>query len=163
MGYKLQKADFFSESAVYGLVVVSTMLLVTNRYEATSHEVFVKVLGTVVVFWLAHAFAMAVSRMGMVADTKSPFRESLRYASVHSLGLLIAAVVPLAIVLLGVVDLISDDTAVWIALWVDTALLGLLGFFASAAWTRKTSLRLRVGAGTALLGVCIVLLKAFIH
>ena len=163
MGYKLQKADFFSESAVYGLVVVSAMLLVTNQYEITSREVFIKVLGTVVVFWLAHVFAMAVSRMGAVADAKSPFRESLRYALAHSVGLLIAAVVPLVIVLLGVVNLISDDIALWTALWVDAALLGLLGYFSSGAWTRNTSLRLRVGFGTALLGVGVVLLKAFMH
>lgn len=163
MGYKLQKADFFSESAVYGLVVVSAMLLVTNQYEVTSGEVFTKVLGTVAVFWLAHVFATAVSHMGVVSDTRSPFGESLRYALVHSVGLPIAAVIPLGIVLLGVVDLIGDDTALWTALWVDTALLGLLGYFASAAWTSKSSMRLRVGLGTALLGVCVVLLKAFMH
>ena len=163
MGYKLQKADLFSESAVYGLVMVSALLLVTNQYDATSREVFIKVLGTVVVFWLAHAFATAVSHMGVVADAKAPFRESFRHALAHSAGLLIAAVVPLGIVLLGVVNLISDDVALWTALWVDAVLLGLLGYFSSGAWTRNTSLRLRVGFGTALLGVCIVLLKAFIH
>ena len=152
MGYKLQKADLFSESAVYGLVMVSALLLVTNQYEVTSREVFIKVLGTVVVFWLAHAFATAVSHMGVVADAKSPFRESFRYAFAHSAGLLIAAVVPLAIVLLGVVNLISDDVALWTALWVDAVLLGLLGYFSSGAWTRNTSLRLRVGARDRIVG-----------
>ncbi|MGL3807592.1 hypothetical protein ACSYDW_16015 [Paeniglutamicibacter sp. R2-26] len=163
MGYKISKADFFSESAVYGLVVVSALLLVTNQYEATSGQVFLKVAGTVVVFWLAHVFAMAVSRMGSVSDAKSPFGESLRYAFAHSAGLLFAAVVPLAIVLLGVLNLVSDDTALWTALWVDAGLLGLLGYFSAGTWTRNTSLRLRVGLGTALLGVGVVLLKAFMH
>ena len=137
---------------MYGLVVVSAMLMVTNQYEITSREVFIKVLGTIVVFWLAHVFATAVSRMGLAADAKSPFRESFRYALVHSAGLLIAAVVPLAIVLLGVVNLVSDDIALWTALWVDVLMLGLLGYFSSGAWTRNTSLRLRVRAGDRVVG-----------
>ena len=81
------------------------------------------------VFWLAHVFAMAVSAWARSPDAKSPFRESLRYALVHSVGLLIAAVVPLVIVLLGVANLISDETALWTALWVDAALAGAPGVF----------------------------------
>ena len=126
-GYKLERRDFFSESAVYGLVMVSALLVVTKKYEVTSRDVFVKVLGTILVFWLAHVFATAVSHMGVVSDRKSPFRESFRYAVGHSVGMLVASVVPLAIVLLGVVNLVRDDVAVWTALWVDALLLGILG------------------------------------
>ncbi|MDO5745437.1 MAG: hypothetical protein Q4P23_13335, partial [Micrococcaceae bacterium] len=104
MSYKLRKADLFSESAVYGLVVVSALLMVTNRYEATSADVFLKVLGTVLVFWLAHLFATAVSHLGHVADGEAPIRESFRHALVHSLGMLMASVLPLVIILLGVLN-----------------------------------------------------------
>lgn len=163
MGYKLRRRDFFSEAAVYGLVMVSALLVVTNQYDVTSRDVFLKVLATTLVFWVAHVFATAVSHLGVVSDRESPFRESFRYAIGHSVGMLVAAVVPLAIVLLGVLNFVRDDVALWTALWVDALLLGLLGYFSAARWTRRTSMRLMVGTGTALLGVCIVVLKAFLH
>ncbi|MDO5745966.1 MAG: hypothetical protein Q4P23_16045, partial [Micrococcaceae bacterium] len=77
--------------------------------------------------------------------------------------MLMASVLPLVIILLGVLNLIRDDVALWTALWLDVLLLGLLGYFASGTWTRKPSVRLGVGSATALLGVCIVVLKALIH
>lgn len=138
-------------------------MMVTNRYEATSGDVFAKVLGTVVVFFLAHLFATAVSHLSHVENVDAPLSESFRHALVHSVGMLIAAVVPLAIVFLGVVNAISDDIALWTALWVDVGLLGVLGYLSARAWTRRRALRLAVAAGTALLGVCIVVLKALIH
>lgn len=163
LGYKLERRDFFSESTIYGLLMVSALLVVTNQYEVTSRDVFIKVLGTTLVIWMAHVFATAVSHMGVVTDRKSPFRESFRYAIGHSVGMLVASVVPLTIVLLGVLNLIRDDVAVWFALWVDVLMLGVLGYFSAARWTVKTSARFGVGAGTALLGICIVVLKAFMH
>ncbi|MDJ0321928.1 hypothetical protein [Pseudarthrobacter sp. PS3-L1] len=163
MGYKLRKADFFSESAVYGLIMVSALLMVTDRYDVTSRDVFIKVLITVAVFWLAHLFATGVARLSHVPDRKSPIHESMQYALVHSLGMLIAAVLPLAIVLLGVINLIGDEIALWTALWVDVVLLGVLGYVSAGSWTQKLSQRLTMGSATALLGVGIVLLKALIH
>lgn len=143
--------------------MVSALLVVTNQYDVTSRDVFFKVLATTVVFWLAHVFATAVSHLGNVADGKAPFRESFRYALGHSAGMLFASVVPLGIILLGVLNIARDSVVLWTALWVDVLLLGLLGYFSAARWTRVTSMRLMVGSGTALLGVCIVALKAFMH
>lgn len=163
MGYKLQRRELFSEAAVYGLVMVSALLVVTNQYEVTSRDVFLKVLATTLVFWVAHVFATAVSHLGVVADRTAPFRESFRYAIGHSMGMLVAAVVPLGIVSIGVLNLIRDDVVLWTALWVDVLLLGLLGYFSAARWTHVTSMRWLVGTGTALLGVCIVILKAIMH
>lgn len=143
--------------------MVSALLIVTNQYEVTSRHVFLKVLGTTAVFWIAHVFATAVSHLGVVSDRRAPLKESFSYALGHSVGMLIAAVVPLAIVMLGVVNLIRDDIALWSALWIDVVLLGVLGYFSAGRWTRKSSQRFGVASGTALLGVCIVLLKALIH
>ncbi|MEV8144923.1 hypothetical protein [Specibacter sp. NPDC078709] len=57
--------------------------------------------------------------------------ESSKYALSHSAGLLLAAIIPLTIALFGVLDLVDDDTAVWVALWVDVSLLALFGFLSS--------------------------------
>ncbi|PQZ94836.1 hypothetical protein CQ018_05695 [Arthrobacter sp. MYb227] len=162
---KIQRSDFTSESAVYGLVVVSALLIISDRYDVTSLQVFFKVLGAVLVFWLAHVFAAAVAHLNAVADKdrKAPLKAALRHGISHSSGMLIASVIPLLIVLLGVTNLVRDDVALWTALWVDVLFLGLLGYFSAVRWTRQQSMRIGVGLSTALLGVVVVILKALVH
>lgn len=77
--------------------------------------------------------------------------------------LLLAAIVPVAIVLFGVLDLVNGETAVWVALWAVVTLLALVGFLSSRSWTRKLHYRVGAALVTTLLGVGIVLLKALIH
>ncbi|MBC9937584.1 MULTISPECIES: hypothetical protein [unclassified Leucobacter] len=160
------RRDLVSESAIYGLILVSALLIVVSRGEQSSWDTFLKVSGTVVVFWVAHVFAHIVARLSSVGSGSGEageFRSALRHALAHSTGLLLAAIVPLAIIFAGVLKLINGDTATWAALWVDVALLGLLGYFGSAGWTKRRSLRIVASAVTALLGVSIMLLKALIH
>lgn len=169
-----------TESAIYGLILVSALLIVVGRGEQSSWETFIKVLGTVLVFWVAHVFAHVVAQLsagrsnspGAVSGDASVGEEPVRLGAVrrafshafaHSAGLLLAAVVPLVIILAGVLTFISGETATWTALWVDVALLGVLGFLGAGGWTRRLGLRLAAGTITALLGVSIMLLKAFIH
>lgn len=163
--------EFFSESAIYGLILVSSMLLVVGRADQSSWQTFYKVLGTVIVFWIAHVFAHVVANLsdGGVRDDSTreaqmgAFRDAVRHALAHSKGLLIAAVVPLAIIATGALSILASDTATVTALWADVVLLGILGYFGSRGWTRKPLLRLTAAVLTALLGVIITLLKAFIH
>ncbi|WP_129587268.1 hypothetical protein [Arthrobacter alpinus] len=156
-------AQFFSESAIYGLITVSALIIVTGRYDITAYAMFLKVLLAVVVFWAAHFFANVVAHLSEAPDGAPRFKESFKYAMSHSVGLLLAAVIPLTIVLSGVLDLVNDDTAVWVALWVDVSLLALFGFLSSRSWTRKLHYRFGAALVTTLLGVGIVFLKALIH
>lgn len=87
----------------------------------------------------------------------------MRHALTHSAGLLVAAIMPLTIVFVGVLGFISGDTATWTALWLDVALLAVLGYFGTGGWTKRPLLRLAAGGLTALLGVSIMMLKAFIY
>ncbi|WP_376991658.1 hypothetical protein [Arthrobacter cryoconiti] len=163
MGYKIRGSDLYSESAVYGLIVVSALLVIADDYENTALEVFLKVLGTVIVFWVAHLFAVAIAHLNQESKDKTTFRSEAAYAMGHSVGLLIAAVVPLVILLLGVTNIMDDDTALWTALWVDVLLLGVLGYFSARRWTIKPWIRLATAFSTALLGIFIVALKTIIH
>ncbi|MHA7178429.1 hypothetical protein ACX80D_17500 [Arthrobacter sp. Sr24] len=156
-------AQFYSESAIYGLISVSALIIVTDKYDITAYEMFSRVLLTVIVFWVAHFFANVVAHLSKNQDGLPHFKESFTYAFSHSIGLLLAAIIPLAIVLFGVLDLVNDDTAVWVALWVDVSLLTLFGFLSSRSWTRKLHYRVGAALVTTLLGVGIVLLKALIH
>jgi hypothetical protein len=64
---------------------------------------------------------------------------------------------------LSVLGLVSHGTAILGTLWLDVMLLGVLGYFGVAGWTRKLGPRLTGAALTAALGVVLILLKAWIH
>lgn len=163
VGYKIRRSDLYSEAAVYGLIVVSALLVIADDYENTAREVFLKITGTVIVFWVAHLFAVAVAHMNQESQNKITFRSEITYAIGHSVGLLMAATVPLLILLLGVANILDDGTALWAALWVDVLLLGILGYLLSRNWTVKAWIRVATAFGTALLGALIVVLKTIVH
>ena len=152
-----------SESAIYGVILVSALIIVTGQKSDTSWDTFLKVLGTVVVFWIAHVFAGVVSNLGMTINGDKSFGALLLYAVRHSSGLLLGALIPLLIILLGAAGVIADDTAVWVALWIDAALLGIIGYLAVARMTAKPWARSLGALVTALLGVAIMVMKALIH
>lgn len=159
----LVRASFATEQAVYGVLLVSGMIVVTGRYGSTSWQVLLTVVVTVLVFWSAHVYAGTVARHGSSDDHPVPLRESLRLAVQDSWGLLLSALVPCAILLLGTLRVVPDAAAMWAALWAGIVILGVLGYLAfrrrgSAWWVRV------LGAiTTAAFGLVLAGLKAFIH
>ncbi len=155
------------ESAVYGIVLVSGLVIVVGDDDASSWESLVKVVATVVVFWLAHVYAEIVARLGDTPDDVKPHSRQLRDASVeaidHSWGLLAAAAIPSFVLLLGVFGVISDATAVWGALWIDVATLGVLGYWGFGRWSTRVTTRLAGGLATAVLGAILIALKVLIY
>ncbi|HQI65994.1 MAG TPA: hypothetical protein PLJ54_06425 [Rhodoglobus sp.] len=152
-----------SESAIYGVILVSALIIVTGQKSDTSWDTFLKVLGTILVFWVAHVFAVVVSNLGLAVGGDKSFGALLLYGVRHSSGLLLGALIPLLVILLGAVGVLSDDTAVWAALWIDAVLLGVIGYLAVARMTPKPWARAVGAAVTALLGVVIMLMKVLIH
>jgi hypothetical protein len=166
--YRLAAVAFASESAVYGVVLVSGLLvIVANQNEASASEVLVKVLGTCLVFWLAHLYAGTVAHLGDHHDEEFSERERLlravRHAVEHSWGMLGATIVPALILGLGAAGVITHANAIWGTLWVDVAILAVLGYLGVSRWTPAIWVRLLGGLGTAALGVVLIFLKAFIH
>ncbi len=151
-----------TEESVYGLILVSGMIVVSRSLTGTSINAFLTVVVTVIVFFAAHVYAGTLARLAKEGADGS-LSASLRAAAGHSLGMLLASVAPLVILLLGVLRLLDDEAAIWTALLVDTFLLGLLGWLAVSRWTRSFWQRLLSATITAAFGGIIVLLKAFIH
>ncbi|NLP82251.1 hypothetical protein HF576_00150 [Microbacterium sp. CFH 90308] len=151
-----------SEEAVYGLILVSGMIVVSGTIVGTSVNALVTTAVTVVVFFLAHVYAGTLGRLAMT-DGKAGLGESLLASARHSLGLLVASVPPLLILLLGTTDLIDDTLAIWLALIVNTVMLGALGWIAVAAWSTHWTSRLLGGVITAAFGGILIALKATIH
>lgn len=151
-----------SEEAIYGLILVSGMIVVSYNLTGTSLSALVTVVVTVIVFFFAHVYAGTLARLA-ATDGKAGLPESLKGAVHHSLGMLLISLAPVSVLLLGVTRIVPDDSAVWFALFIDTLALGVLGWLAVAKWTRHWWLRLASALTTAAFGGVLVLLKAFIH
>ena len=119
-----------SEAAIYGVIVVSALIIVTGKATGASWEVFWKVAITIAVFYLAHVFASVVSHLG-TAESGS-FLHLLAFGFRHSSGMLIAALLPLGILALGASGIISEDAAEWTDLVLDIVILAIIGYAAVA-------------------------------
>ena len=95
-----------TEEAIYGLILVSGMIVVSGQSGTASIEVLVTVIVTVAVFYAAHVYAGAVARLAAVGRT-GHLRHALAHAARQSSGLLVAAVVPVVILALGTTHVIS--------------------------------------------------------
>lgn len=151
-----------SEEAIYGLILVSGMIVVSGSNHGTALNAFVTVAVTVIVFYAAHVYAGTLGRLA-ATDGTAGMRSSL-WASAHqSAGMLLAAVGPLVVLLLGATRVIDDAVAMWTALILDAVILGVLGWIAVARWSAHWWPRLLSALLTAAFGGVLILLKAVIH
>jgi hypothetical protein len=161
--HRLIRASFATEEAVYGVILVAGLIVVSGSHAATSLSVFWTVLITVVVFWLAHLYAGTVAGHGLDHDRVVGLGESFRHALWRSLGLLLSSLIPSFILLLGATEAVRDITAIWLALWTCVAVLAVLGFIAfsrrGAAWW----VRILGAFTTAAFGLVMILAKALVH
>lgn len=152
-----------SEESVYGTVLVGGMIVVSRGAGASAWETLEAVLGTVLVFWIAHLYAGTVASYHTVAGDETTLREAFRRALRRSVGFLTAAIAPSIVLLLGALEAISDDAAVWTALWLGVGILAVVGYRVFAVRGAKLSIRILGSLGTALMGVAMILLKVLIH
>lgn len=149
-----------TEEAIYGLILVSGMIVVSAG--GTSLNALTTVAITVLVFFAAHVYAGTLGRLA-ATDGHAGLRASLRASARQSSGMLVASVAPLAVLLLGTTQVIDDDTALWVALIVNTLILGALGWTAVSRWSTHWWPRLLSALLTAAFGGVLILLKAVIH
>ncbi|MDQ0893160.1 hypothetical protein [Agromyces ramosus] len=159
----LVRAAFVTEESVYGVILVSGMIVASGGHGASSWSVFWTVVVTVIVFWAAHLYAGTVAHHGLDHDRIVGLRDAFRSALRRSLGLLASALIPAFILLLGATRAIPDPLALWAALWSGVIVLAVLGFIAfrrrGAPWPMQV-----VGAlATAAFGIAMIVLKAVIH
>ncbi|MHC2998482.1 hypothetical protein [Microbacterium sp. HJ5] len=149
-----------TEEAIYGLILVSGMIVVSAG--GTSLGAFLTVAITVLVFYAAHVYAGTLGRLA-VSEGERGLRSSLASAARQSSGMLIAAVAPLIVLLLGTTRVLDDDTSLWAALIVNTLVLAGLGWMAVARWSTHWWARIVSAVLTAAFGGVLILLKAVIH
>lgn len=151
-----------TEQSIYGLILVSGMIVVSNSVVGTSLNALMTVAVTVVVFYLAHVYAGTLARLA-AEEGHGVLSISIRAAAHDSRGLLLVALLPLAVLGFGVTRVIDDETAIWTALAIDVLLLGVLGWLAVARWNPHVWARLTSAVVTASFGAIVMALKALVH
>ncbi|MET0716716.1 MAG: hypothetical protein ABWY57_17610 [Mycetocola sp.] len=157
------KLEFITEESVYGTVLVCGMIVVSRGYGASSWDTLELVLGTVVVFWIAHLYAGTVADYHTAEGEEASLRAAFRRALRRSIGFLTAAIVPSIALLLGALEAIPDDVAVWVALWLGVAMLAVIGYHVAAAHGNSWPVRILSSLATAAMGIAMILLKVLIH
>ncbi len=151
-----------TEHAIYGTVLVSALIAVGWRY-STDVQVLLFTAGTVVVFWGAHVYS------GVVASERDrePSAKTVMHAVVtsarNSIGMVLAMLLPAIFLLLPTFDLMDQDAAYYIALWIGVAVLVTLGYMNSSRMERPPLMRLIGATTTGALGLGIIWLSSLVH
>lgn len=153
-----------SEEGVYGLIVVSGVIATAGGSHPSALFTLLFMAVTMIVFWAAHVYAGAVAMHGSPhpGGAVHGLGSSVRHALGRSWGMPASSALPAVVLLLGVLGVLEDSTAIWLSLWVIVAVLAVLGFLAyqrrGVAWYWRL-----VGAvATASFGVVIIVAKILI-
>jgi hypothetical protein len=154
---------------VYGTVLVMALIAAgapEDDQAATSAdavELLIEVLATVIVFWIAHAYAETIARHGRAGSERTRIGATVAAAARHSVGLLGAAVplcIPILLAATGVIGV--DDATDW------AELIGLIVLAVSSAWTfivrgSRWWVTVLGTVAAVLLGVIVTLLDLLLH
>lgn len=148
-------------SAIYGTIVVAGVLAATGPDDDPQVGYSVLwVLVTVVVFWLAHAWALSIARrIERIRVGRGGFRETLA-----TTWLLVgSALPPLAVMLVASALGATDEGAILLAGWTCVALLAGSGVAVGRAEDRSKLGILGTAAACAALGGFMIALKTILH
>jgi hypothetical protein len=146
---------------VYGtIVVMATITAGSHGPETVAWELAVAVAVTVLVFWIAHVYAHTLAESlerGRRLDT-AEFTSIAK----RELAMPLAAVAPVAVLVLAAVGLLKVQTATWLAMGVGIATLAAQGarYAAFESLSRPASI-VAIALNVAL-GLVIVGLKALV-
>lgn len=149
---------------MYGLILVSGLIATAGGTGATSFRMLLFVVVTLSVFWLAHVYAGVVGSHGSTGHDGQPMplRAVIRESMRESQDMLLAALLPAAALLLGVLGILQDRTAGWLAMWVCVAVLALLGYRSYHRLGATLPVRLVGAFATASFGLVIIIAKAIV-
>lgn len=159
----IDPAFWVSEQAVYGVILVGGLILVAGEHGDASWDTFWTVIVTVFVFWLAHVFAGVVAHPEFLQGKNGALKTAIRTSVGHARGLLVASIVPCAVLFLGSWGIISDTIAFELALWSGILVLTWLGFL--IFWRAGYGIFGRIVGAliTGGFGVVLIVIKAIVH
>jgi hypothetical protein len=145
---------------VYGTVVVMATLAAGSIERPDPWRLAVIVAATVLVLWAAHVYAHGLGES--INNEKRLNRAELATIARSDFGILFAAGAPLTALMLGVVGVLEEPTAVWLAMITGLLTLGVEGLRYSRIERLGAVATIVVVAANLFLGVTIVALKALL-
>jgi hypothetical protein len=150
-------------SMIYGTILV--MAALTAAYAAERHDpskLIELVVSAVIVFWAAYVYAHALSES--IEGGGRLTRSGVVRVAGQELGIVRAAVAPVAALLLGAIGLVSESTSVWIAIGLGLATLTVQGYRYASIASLGHGGTIVILVVNLMLGASVVLLKvALVH
>jgi hypothetical protein len=148
--------------AVYGQVVVTSFVAALSEEESIdAGEIFVGLLVTVLVFWLAHVYGDAVAQR-LTHEAPLAWREVWTIAK-YEWPMMQAAVPALFVLGLGWAGAVPPRTAVGLAIGLGVMALLVWGFVIARASKLSALATLGSVALNGAIGLAIVALKILVH
>ena len=145
---------------VYGTIVVMATVSAGSKGDTGLWRLAVIVVATVVVLWLAHVYAHGLAE-SIESDRRLDGAELVAIAQ-RELPIVLAAVVPVAALVLGAAGVIRESRAIWLALALGLLALAFQGLrYARVERLEALGTCVAVGVNLAL-GLVIVGLKALL-
>lgn len=147
--------------AIYGTIVVAGVLAATSPDDDPEVvDTAVYALATIVVFWLAHAWAHSIAHRA--AGTSHAARR-LRQSLVQSWPLVQSAFPPIVVMMVATALGADDEAAILFATCSCVVLLAGWGYIAGRQEGHSLARALLTSAGCAALGLILVGLKVLFH
>lgn len=148
-------------AAIYGTIVVAGVVGSLGHADVETGAVILSVLATSGVFWLAHVWAQAMS--DRLRDPHGFSWGDLVTIARHEWSMVESATLPTLALLLAVLGVYSDDTAIDVALGVTVVQLFSWGLLVGRRTFERWPQALVSGLVNGAFGVAIVVLKTLIH
>jgi hypothetical protein len=146
---------------VYGTIVVLAALTAGSAgKQAAAWELAVVVAGSVIVLWIAHFYSHALAES--LERGRRLDRAEVVSVARRELAIPAAAAAPIAVLVLGALGVLRESTAIWIAVGIGVATLGVEGGRFAALERVGRGMTVVVVALNILLGLSIVALKALL-
>ena len=146
---------------VYGTIVVLSVIVAgAKAYPDDTTRIAALVGVTTVVFWLAHAYAHALTH-SVRTGQRLTFDE-VRHIGRREAALIQAGVPSIAVLLLGSIGLFEDDTAIWLAVAFGLVVLAVQGFVFARVERLGPKSTVAVVAVNVALGLLLVALKLLV-
>jgi hypothetical protein len=147
-------------STVYGTVVVMATLTAAYATEKDPWRLAVLVWTTAFVLWVAHLYAHGLAES--ISRRRRLSLSELTDIAHRELGILLAAAVPSAALLLGAIGVLRESRSVWLALGIGLVTLAAEGLRYARVETLGRTATLTIVAANLAVGLLVVLLKVTI-
>ncbi|HEX2498137.1 MAG TPA: hypothetical protein VHO00_05005 [Actinomycetes bacterium] len=145
-------------AAIYGTIVTTAVIGAAGSKSAQT--VLELAVGTLLVFWLAHVYAMALAHhlQGVRLNWSA-----ISHAMLEERPMLEAPVPSLLVLLLGAIGLLEDRPAVVVALLVGVAQLVGWGIAYARSQDWGWPMALAAGLVNGMFGLAVVILEVLLH